>query len=105
MARRPKGVQTFQVNGTAIADQAIKATTGILYAVNLSWTGANVGDLIHIHDHASASSGAKLFSFRVPTAAGSFAARFADVGKEALNGLFLNVQADAGNFDIVVDYD
>lgn len=73
--------------------------------MNLSWDSANVGDLIKIHDHESSIAGAVIFSFRVPTAAGSFAAKLPEVGKEALAGLFLNVQLAGGNYEINVDYD
>src|SRR3990167_5382228 len=97
MASRPKGVQSFTATGTGVADQAIKSAVGILYAVNLSWSGADVGDVVHIHDGTS-TAGTKIFTFRIPTAAGSFAAHFAPVGKEALLGLYLNIQATGANW-------
>lgn len=110
MAGRPQGVQSFELVGTGLADQSIKANPGKLYSVNLSWSGATVDDFFHIHDYAGAdaalgAAAAKVFTFRIPTAAGSFAAVLPAVGKEALVGLWLNLQSSGAKWSIDVGFD
>lgn len=106
MAGRPQGVQSFVVNGTGLADQAIKANPGKLYSVNISWTGANVGDVLHIEDALSADpANKKIHSIRMDTAAGSHNPALPAVGLEASIGLWLNLQASGGNFSINIGFD
>ena len=103
MARRPKGVQSAVIIDKT--DAIIKAGVGILYSVNLSWSGATVGDTVVIYDHASAASGTKLFSFYLPTTAGSFASSFPEVGKEALLGMFIDFTITGGTIHVDVGFD
>lgn len=119
MARRPKGTQSFCFNSDAspagLADQHLKTDgagspiPGILYSVNISWTGMTVDSTLRIHDTAQVAGDASAtpkFVFRFPTAAGSFSARLPDVGKEFLNGLWLNGQlAGAYKLDLDIGFD
>ena len=108
MAQRPSGVQSKCVIGAALLDQVIKATPGVLYSVNISWTGATADDLIHIHDCATVAeitAANRIFTFRVTAAAGYFAAVLPVFGKAAASGLVLNIQASAAKFSIDIGFD
>ena len=112
MASRPQGVQPKCIVGTSIEDQYIKsvegaAAPGILYSVNISWTGAAADDLIHIHDTSTASAlDPKIFTFRIIAATGTFAAVLPAVGIQALKGIWLNMQtAGAGKFSMSFGFD
>jgi hypothetical protein len=63
MARRPEGVQSF-CNETQ-GESVIKEAPGILYAVNISWTGATAGDEIILRD-GNSNQGRIIFRFRAP---------------------------------------
>lgn len=81
------------------------STPGNLYSLNLSWSGATVGDMIYIWDSATkAAQGNKLFVFRVPTTAGSHSPTFPAVGKRAYNGMYLNCSLASGTFAIEGSY-
>lgn len=110
---RPIGVQTLGITfiqGTDPDTSVNKlicvggdgvSTPGNLYSVNLSWSGATVGDFIRIWDNANkTASGNLLFVFRVPTTAGSFAPVFPIMGKRAYNGMYLNCSLAGGTFAI-----
>lgn len=106
MARRPQPCLSFTANGTGLLDQAIKDKPGIVYAINVSWTGANVGDLIHIEDALSASpSNRKIHSIRLDAAAGHYNAILPAVGEGADIGIWLNAQLGGANVAINVDFD
>ena len=109
---RPIGVQskciTFVV-GVDTLDQHLSTDgpgnpiPGNLYSVNISWTGATVGDEIFIYDTATVAgdiTANKLFSFRIPTAAGSFPAGLPAVGKRAYKGMWLHPILGGGAFNI-----
>lgn len=86
----------------------IKENPGVLYSVNITWSGASVDDLIHIHDAlavANITANNRIFTFRCPTAAGSFAAVLPAVGKEALIGLVINFQSSGAKWSVDVGYD
>lgn len=109
MAQRPEGVQSFTAVGTAIPDQVIKAKPGILYSVNLSWTGATADDIINIHDCAAVAditAANRIFCFRIQSATGSFPATLPSVGLKGVFGLVLNTQAVAGSkLSIAIGFD
>lgn len=109
MAQRPEGVQAFTAIGTAIADQVIKAYPGILYSVNLSWTGATADDIINIHDCAAVAditAANRIFTFRIQSATGSFSAMLPAVGLKGVVGLVLNTQAAGGTkLSIAIGFD
>lgn len=89
-------------------DAVIKAAPGILYGVNLSWTGATADDIVSIHDCATVaeiSDANRIFTFRVPTAVGSFPAALPSVGKQATAGLVFNLQASAIKLAVDVSFD
>jgi len=105
MAQRPQGVQSKSLANTGVVDTILKAAPGQLYSINIAWSGGTVGDLIHVHDSATADPTAdKIFTFRVPTTAGSFPAVLPAVGKLATKGMWLNVQT-AGSYSIDVGFD
>lgn len=106
MARRPQPCKSFTANGTGTLDQSIKDKPGIVYAINLSWTGATAGDLVHIEDATSASaSNRKIHSIRLDAAAGKYNAVLPAVGEGADIGIWLNAQLSGANIAINVDYD
>jgi hypothetical protein len=108
MARRPKGTQSWTRNGASLPDAVIKATPGVLYSVNLSWTGATADDIVSIHECATTAeitAANRIFTFRVPAATGTFPAALPVVGKEASFGLCFNQQASAIKLGIEVGFD
>lgn len=113
MARRPQAVKSFTLVGTGLLDQYIKLDgstplPGNLYSCNLSWVGVTKTDLLHIHDTAAVGgdpAAAKILSFRFPTADGSYAFQLPSVGKEALLGMWLNLQLSGGSVNIDIGYD
>ena len=87
-------------------DQAIKDKPGILYSLNVSWTGATAGDVIHIEDALSANvANDKLYTVRIDATTGRHHAVLPSVGYQAVIGLWLNLQGSGGNFAINVGYD
>ena len=108
MASRPQGVKSYNAVGTGLADAVVKAANGILYSVNISFTGATADDLIHVHNCAAVADitvANRIFSYRIPAAVGDFAASLPVVGIEADTGLVLNIQASGANWAISVGYD
>jgi hypothetical protein len=110
MAQRPKGVQSWSWDSVVdgpLLDTVIKANRGILYDVTVTWTACDIDDRLVIHDAATADTSAKkIFAMRFATAAGTFTARLADVGREALIGLFVNAQLKAASkVDISIGFD
>lgn len=106
MARRPAPCNSFTVNGTGTLDQSIKDKPGIVYAINLSWTGANVGDLIHIEDALSASAAnRRVHSIRLDATTGKYNAVLPAVGEGCTTGIWLNAQLGGANIALNVDYD
>lgn len=106
MARRPAPVQSFNVSGTGVADQSIKDKPGILYAFNITWSGANVDDLIHIEDALeAAAANVKRFTFRFPTTAGSYSAVLPDVGYGFVTGIWANLQLAGAKISLNVGFD
>jgi hypothetical protein len=107
MARRPEPTKPgFVINGTGTLDQSIKDKPGIVYGINVSWTGATAGDLIHIEDALSASaSNRRIHTIRIDAAAGKYNAVLPAVGVPAQTGIWLNAQLGGANVAINVDYD
>lgn len=108
MARRPQGTKSWIKNTSGLPDAVIKAANGVLYSVNLSWTGATADDVVSLHDCATVAEitdANRIFTFRVPTAVGSFPAALPTVGKEFLAGLVFNQQASGIKLGIDVSYD
>lgn len=114
---RPIGVQSKVVTFIVAAPQVDTldqhicvdavgvATPGNLYSLNLSWSGATVGDEIFIYDDAAAvpnvTTAKKFLAFRVPTTAGSFAFALPAVGKRAYAGMFLHpICAPGGTYNL-----
>ena len=108
MARRPQGTRSWVRNAAGLADAVIKAANGVLYSVNLSWTGATADDIISLHDCATVAEitdANRIFTFRVPAATGTFAAVLPAVGKQFESGLVFNQQASGIKLGVAIGYD
>lgn len=110
----PRPCRSTTVVGTGPADQYLATDgagagiPGVLYSVNLSWTGAAADEMIHIHDTNTVggdASAAKIFSFRIQAATGQFAAVLPVGGLQAFKGLWLNVQTGGGKYNITIGWD
>lgn len=109
MPRRPAGVKTFVNVNSADVLVVDFENGGNIYSFNLSWIGQTVGDRVVIYDAITNDPTAdKLFEFVIPTAAGSFAAVVASVGKVCKNGIFFNPNVSdpaAGKLKAEIGYD
>ena len=106
MARRPEPTNPWTKNGTGLEDQAVKDKPGIVYSIDISWTGAAAGDLIHIEDALSANAGnAKIHTIRLDAAVGKYNAALPSVGLRAAIGIWANLQLTGANIAINVGYD
>lgn len=108
MAGRPQGVKTF-ISATGADQLIVSGFEGSLYSIVLSWNNQTIGDRIVIYDSATNdNTKPKLFDFILPTAAGQFSPNLPSVGKQFVNGMYLNPQLTAITSDkikIEVDYD